>query len=215
MRHKCTTNKSSSSKPGNTGNTWSYSRCSRTVHKQNKFTIYISAVANATSYTWTVPTGWSITSGQGGISIGVSTSGTAADGNITVTASNGCGTSSTQTLAIKISSPITVKPLAITGQTTICEVGRNWTYSIPAVNGATSYLWNVPSTLGTISGDASSNTINISLPLSAKTNNISVQAVNACGTGPSSDLLPIGIGTFAYVKADIDNLRFVLQMNSI
>ena len=54
----------------------------------------ISAVPGAISYSWTVPTGWTIVSGQNTISITVSTSPTAASGNITVIASNSCGTSS-------------------------------------------------------------------------------------------------------------------------
>ncbi len=53
----------------------------------------ISAVTNATSYTWTVPAGWTITSGQGTVSITASAGVTG--GNITVRAVNSCGTSAT------------------------------------------------------------------------------------------------------------------------
>ncbi|WP_348798122.1 T9SS sorting signal type C domain-containing protein [Flavobacterium adhaerens] len=52
----------------------------------------IAAVSGATSYTWTVPTGWTITSGQGTTSITVSTGASAQTGNIQVNAVNGCGT---------------------------------------------------------------------------------------------------------------------------
>ncbi|MEN8155438.1 MAG: CxxxxCH/CxxCH domain-containing protein [Bacteroidota bacterium] len=62
----------------------------------------ISVVPNATTYTWTVPTGWSITGGQGTISI-TATSGTVGqDGDITVTAGNSCGTSAASTLAVTV-----------------------------------------------------------------------------------------------------------------
>ncbi len=62
----------------------------------------IAAVANATTYTWTVPTGWTITAGQGTTSVTV-TSGTATqDGNITVTAVNDCGTSAASILAVLV-----------------------------------------------------------------------------------------------------------------
>lgn len=50
----------------------------------------ISPVANAASYSWTVPVGASITSGQGSSSI-ISTFGST-EGNVCVNASNGCGT---------------------------------------------------------------------------------------------------------------------------
>ena len=53
----------------------------------------IAPVSGASSYTWTVPTGWSITAGQGTTSITVTTGSSSQSGNLTVTASNACGTS--------------------------------------------------------------------------------------------------------------------------
>ena len=64
----------------------------------------ITAVSGATSYTWTVPIGWTINSGQGTTSIAV-TAGTNA-GNITVTAINTCGISSASTKAVSSWRPI-------------------------------------------------------------------------------------------------------------
>jgi PKD repeat protein/subtilisin-like proprotein convertase family protein len=60
----------------------------------------VSPVANAASYNWTVPTGASVTSGQGTASINASfaTSG----GNVCVTASNGCGVSSSLCKSIDV-----------------------------------------------------------------------------------------------------------------
>lgn len=60
----------------------------------------ISAVTNATTYTWTVPSGATITSGQGTTSITVNYGSNS--GDITVTADNSCGASSPRTLAITI-----------------------------------------------------------------------------------------------------------------
>jgi hypothetical protein len=80
----------------------------------------ITAVTYADSYTWTVPTGWSITEGQGttGITVTAGTSGQ--DGDITVTASSQCGTSLAATLAV-ISNEL---PTAtISGSTSICTGG--------------------------------------------------------------------------------------------
>ena len=68
----------------------------------------ISPVANANTYTWTVPTGWTITAGQGTTSITV-TSGTASqDGNITVTAGNDCGTSPATTLSVAVDANLAI-----------------------------------------------------------------------------------------------------------
>ena len=49
-------------------------------------TYSISAVPNTTTYTWTVPTGWSITAGAGTVSVTVSTGIAGQNGNITVKA---------------------------------------------------------------------------------------------------------------------------------
>jgi hypothetical protein len=62
----------------------------------------IRTVPNATNYTWTVPTGWNITSGQGTMSIIVTTGIAGQDGDITVTAGNISGTSAASTLPVTI-----------------------------------------------------------------------------------------------------------------
>ncbi len=60
----------------------------------------IAAVANASSYTWTVPTGAVIVSGQSTNSIVVNFGSTA--GNITVKSNNACGSSAVKTLVTSI-----------------------------------------------------------------------------------------------------------------
>ena len=83
----------------------------------------ISAVTYATTYNWTVPTGWSITAGSGTISITVTSGNEGQNGNITVTAQNSCGTSAASTLAvtsenIDCPSSTSVTPLSVQ---TICQ----------------------------------------------------------------------------------------------
>ncbi len=63
----------------------------------------VTPVANALAYNWTVPTGWSITSGSGTNTITVTTGTTGQNGTISVRASNGCGTSASRTLAVTVS----------------------------------------------------------------------------------------------------------------
>ncbi|MDH3381691.1 MAG: GEVED domain-containing protein, partial [Flavobacteriaceae bacterium] len=62
----------------------------------------ITAVSNATSYTWSVPSGWSITSGNGTTSITVTAGIAGQNGNISVTANNTCGSSIAQSLAVTV-----------------------------------------------------------------------------------------------------------------
>ena len=57
----------------------------------------VAAVTNATNYAWTVPSGWTINSGNGTTSI-TATAGSAGTGNVTVVASNSCGSTDVQTV---------------------------------------------------------------------------------------------------------------------
>ena len=143
-----------------------------------------STVNGVTSYTWIVPAGWTITDGQGTASIHV-TAGTSG-GNITVTANNNCGSSNATLLAVSISSaPAT--PGTISGPSSSCAGVNNLTYSIAAVSGATSYSWTVPSGWS-INGSASGTSISVSLSTSAQSGNVSVAAVNACGSSSARTL---------------------------
>jgi hypothetical protein len=58
----------------------------------------VADVAGATSYTWTLPAGWSGTSTSNAINASIGTTG----GVITVTANNGCGSSPQQTLNVAV-----------------------------------------------------------------------------------------------------------------
>jgi hypothetical protein len=63
-------------------------------------TYSISAVSNATSYTWTVPSGWVILSGQGTTTVSIRAGSTS--GNIAVAATNTCGSSTTCKKSVSI-----------------------------------------------------------------------------------------------------------------
>lgn len=141
-------------------------------------TYSVVAVPGATSYNWTLPSGWSGTSNTNSIS---ATAGSTA-GNITVTATNGCGTSTVQTLAVTATAGLPAQPGTISGSTTACS-GANVTYSVPAVTGATSYTWTLP---GGWTGTSTTNTINAVAGTTA--GNVSVIAVNGCGTSPAQNL---------------------------
>ncbi|MEJ8758370.1 ice-binding family protein [Pontibacter sp. H259] len=147
---------------------------------QTNLTYTVAPIAGVTSYTWTVPTGWTIVSGQGTTSIKVTAGSTA--GNISVTATNDCGISPAKTKAVKVSTEAPVKPGAISGPATVCGGQTSITYSIAPVTGATSYEWSAPGWTIT-SGQGSTSVI-----LTAGTANttITVTAKNACGIGSST-----------------------------
>jgi hypothetical protein len=81
----------------------------------------IAPVSGATSYTWTVPPGAVIASGQGTSSINVNYPVGSSSGNVTVTASNSACTSSPSTLAITVGGTAVVAPVSGGDQSvTVC-----------------------------------------------------------------------------------------------
>lgn len=149
-------------------------------------TYSVTAVSGATSYTWTLPSGWTGSSTTNSIN---ATAGTAG-GTISVKANNTCGSGTTRTLTVSISTAAPAQPGAISGSASICA-GTSQTYSVAAVSGASSYSWTLPSGW---TGSSTTNTITVTAGSSGGT--ISVAAVNGCGTSTARTLaVTIGSGT--------------------
>ena len=145
------------------------------------YTYSVAAVAGIT-YSWTVPTGGTITSGQGTNSITVTYAASSSSGLITVTALNSCGMSSPSSLFVNISSPPST-PGAIQGLTTICGGTTSEYYYVNPVSNATSYTWTVPAG-STVTSGATTNAITVTY--GATSGNITVTANNACGSSAAS-----------------------------
>ena len=108
--------------------TGNLTQCQTTINQ-----IYsVASVPNATTYNWTLPTGWTITSGNGTNTIAVTIGAAGQSGTISVTAGNSCGTSAARTFAVTVS-PTSVGG-TIAGSTTVCT-GTNST--ILALSGHT------------------------------------------------------------------------------
>ena len=106
-------------------------------------TYSISAVSNATSYTWTVPTGWTITAGGTTNSVTLTTGTAGQNGNITVTASNTCGTSTANTLAVTVTTNGSFVTGTIGTAQTICynATPNSLTNSASPTGGTGSYTY--------------------------------------------------------------------------
>ena len=158
-------------------------------------TYSISAVPNATSYTWTVPTGWTISSGAGTNGITVTSGSAGQNGDITVTATNSCGTSAASTLPVIVNPGTPARPGTIAGTTPVCPAITGLTYSIAAVPDATSYTWTVP-TGWSITAGAGTNAITVTSGSAGQNGNISVTATNSCGTSTAQSLaVTVNAGT--------------------
>ncbi len=149
-------------------------------------TYSVSPVSGATSYTWTLPSGWSGTSTTNSINATVGTTG----GSISVTANNSCGSGAIQNLAVSVSSTAPTQPGAISGSASVCASALV-TYSVAPVAGATSYTWSLP---GTWSGTSTGLSINATI--GTNSGFVTVVANNACGSG-SSQTLSVQVSTSA------------------
>ncbi len=163
------------------------------------YTILPVVGAFENGYTWTVPTGASIVSGQGSTSIVVSYSSSFnAAGSVTVTSSNGVGTSATAaTLAVAATVPalpatlVMTNPLSATPTTAVVAAGPFMatstvlTLKAATVAGAVSYTWTLPAGVNQLSGGTSNeitvNFADVVTPTGTTPLVISVKAVNGCG----------------------------------
>jgi uncharacterized protein YbcV (DUF1398 family) len=135
----------------------------------------IVPVAGATSYSWTVPSGWTGASSTNSIALTAGING----GTITVVAINACGTSSVVMQTITVA-PLPGSPVGIVGNTIICSGSSN-IYSVVPITGATSYSWIAPSGwIGSSTGNS------ISVTANAAGGTMSVTAINACGVSPAA-----------------------------
>jgi len=153
-------------------------------------TYSITAVAGATTYTWLVPTGWSVTAGAGTNSITVTSGAAGQNGDITVTADNSCGTSAASSLAVTVTAGAPAVPGAITGSLVQCPATAGQAYSITAVAGATTYTWLVP-TGWSVTAGAGTNSITVTSGAAGQNGDITVTAGNSCGTSAASSLAVI------------------------
>ena len=136
-------------------------------------TYSITAVPNASSYTWTVPAGSSISGSATGTSISVVFTGSFTSGTISVRANSSTGCNSGLRSITVSGAP--AQPGSITSSTIVFGFASA---SITPVSGATSYLWTV--TGASITGGQGTPQITISGGLFS-TANVCVRAVNACG----------------------------------
>lgn len=134
-------------------------------------TYSVTPSAGATSYTWTLPSGWTGTSTTTSITTTVGS----ASGDVKVKANNACGSSNLQVKQVTVSNtPAT--PGTISGSTSACENSLQ-SYTITPISGATSYAWTLPTGW---TGSSTSATINATAGSSS--GQVTVKANNACGS---------------------------------
>ncbi|WP_161889484.1 ice-binding family protein [Pontibacter russatus] len=141
----------------------------------------ITALQNAASYIWEVPSGWAITAGQGTTSIKV-TAGTTA-GDIKVTAANACGTGSTKALPVA-PQVLPSTPVFASGPHIPC-VGVPTVYTVAGATGVDSYIWEVPAGWVILKGQG---TASIEVKATHTAGEMKVTARNSCGGSNTTKL---------------------------
>lgn len=136
--------------------------------------LWVSPVSYAVSYDWVVPSGVTITSGQGTPNITFSTAAGFVSGDVCVTSNNGCMNSASRCTKIYA----TPDKAIIAGPATVCANQVNVPYSVSPVYGATYYNWFAPSGGSISSGQG---TTSATVNFGGSGGLIKVAAKNACG----------------------------------
>lgn len=149
---------------------------------QRSVTYTVPTINFATSYIWTLPSG--ATGASTTKSITVSFSKTAASGKITVFGRNENGDGTASSLNITVHS-LPKDAGMITGYSVVCQGESQVTYSVPAIDYATSYVWTLPSGA---TGTSTTNAIVVDYSKTALSGSVSVVGKNYWGSGTASTL---------------------------
>jgi len=171
-------------------------------------------VAGATIYTWAVPTGAVINSGQGTNAISVTFPATFLSGNIRVSSGTSCGSGAQRSVMVT-GKPSFPSPIA--GPVSVCPNATGLLYSTSAVTGVT-YNWTVPGGAVITAGQG---TPSITVNWGTVAGQVKVQGSNTCGTSAirslSVSLLSCPSAVVTMAKAEETEtgktLRFQLSPN--
>ncbi|HNY01689.1 MAG TPA: T9SS type A sorting domain-containing protein, partial [Bacteroidales bacterium] len=141
-------------------------------------------IVGATSYTWNVPSGAAIVSGQGSTSITVNFGVTAISGNVSVAGTNQCGNGLASNFAVTVN-PLPAAAGAITGPASVCAGKGGYVYTVPTITSATGYVWTLPAG-ATITSGANTHSITVSFGNTPASGVITVYGTNTCGNGAVS-----------------------------
>jgi len=163
------------------------------------------AVAGATSYLWTLPTGASGSSTTNTITLSFNS--TYSSGTLSVRAVGPCGTSGFYSRTVFSYTILPSAPSTITGLTTGSCAGVTRTYTCSSVSTADSYQWSVPANATIVSGQGTT-TITVTFGANfTSSGTISVRSQNCYGLSTSRTLniysIPSTPGTISGISANL------------
>ncbi len=160
------------------------------------FTYKISAVSGATSYTWIVPSGFTVQNLGTTAKITIPSS-FSTKAVIGVRANNNCGSSAVNSLTLYAVSPD--PSTGIVGPSNVAP-GSKAFYSLPAGAGVT-YTWVAPPGSSILSGQGT-NRVQIQFPNSTGSGFVKVTVSNACGSSPQGKKA-VTVGGAAKTSVDV------------
>lgn len=168
----------------------------------------VASVTNATSYTWSVPSGATITSGVNSNTITVDFGTSAVSGPIHVNGINNCGNGS---VSADLQVVVGLLPGAATAikyapvNNVICLGDTNVIYEVAPIANATDYEWVLPAG-ASIQWGFHTNQIKVKFAANSATGaqSVKVRGVNNCGNGAWSPLYAITVNPNPSVYAGID-----------
>jgi len=154
------------------------------VCKQGTESYSTTAIAGATSYLWSVPSGATIIGGQGTTSVNVTFGTSASSGIITVSGSNGVGNGAPSQLSVTVND-VPEAPATPSGPSLV-NLQNTSSSNFTTTGVAVSYVWQIsPSNAGTITGSTATAQVTWNLAFQGNAE-IKVKGVNPCGDGALS-----------------------------
>ncbi len=154
----------------------------------NNIAYTVNTVTGAVSYDWSY-SGTGVTFNGTGNSVTADFSPTATSGTINVRSVNvnGCIGPTVRTRNVTVS-PLPAQPNNYTASSTaVCQGQSGVAYTVPAVAGATSYVWTYTGTGASFTNGTARN-VTVAFNATATSGTIQVAAVNACGSGPTRNI---------------------------
>jgi PKD-like domain/Concanavalin A-like lectin/glucanases superfamily/FG-GAP-like repeat/IPT/TIG domain/Secretion system C-terminal sorting domain len=169
---------------------------------------FVTSIANASGYIWTLPPGAVISSGLNTNAITVDFTASAQSGVITVAGTNSCGTG-----AASAAFGVTVNPLPsdagiIAGSATVCQGSTGIVFTVPTIANALNYNWQLPAGATIISG-ANTNSITVDFSTIALSGPVLVTGNNACGDGVTSDTLLLTVNPLPDPASAISGINLI------
>jgi len=152
----------------------------------------VDPITGSVDYIWSLPEGAVIASGANTYAITVNFNAGAQSGDITVYATNSCGTGLTSPPLSIFVTPLPGDAGEITGPTEVCAGSTGMVYSVTPIQNAYNYYWSLPAGAQITAGQNTSE-ITVAFGMSAGSGEVSVYATNGNCVGQASIPLTVTI----------------------